>query len=143
MYYEKIELYGDIFKSLNYVISDTHMGDEFRETKIILTNEDNMNHFNWCWNKVVGDFQKENIIIGEEGDHKDYFISFFNDTLNQTGTSFVNLEYTDIKTHVVGESIVIFDKSSPVKPLIYLLISNIQSITKSGTIFNIDASSSE
>lgn len=64
--------------------------------------------------------------------------SFFNDTLNQTGTSFVNLEYTDIKTHVVGESIVIFDKSSPVKPLIYLLISNIQSITKSGTIIIID-----
>jgi hypothetical protein len=56
------------------------MGNEFRETKIILTNEDNENHFNWCWDKVVGDFQKENIIIGEEGDHKDYFISFFNDT---------------------------------------------------------------
>ena len=79
MYYEKIELYGDIFKSLNYVITDTHMGDEFRETKIILTKEDNENHFNWCWNKVVEDFRKENIIIGEEGDHRDYFISFFND----------------------------------------------------------------
>ena len=80
MYYEKIELYGDIFKSLNYVINNTHMGDEFRETKIILTKEDNENHFNWCWNKVIEDFRKENIIIGEEGDHKDYFISFFNDT---------------------------------------------------------------
>jgi hypothetical protein len=80
MYYEKIKLYGDIFKSLNYVIADTHMGDEFRETKITLTNEDNQNHFNWCWNKVVEDFRKENIIIGEEGDHKEYLNSFFNDT---------------------------------------------------------------
>lgn len=79
MYYEKIELYGDIFKSLTYVITDTHMGDEFRETKIILTKKDNENHFNWCWNKVVEDFRKENIIIGEEGDHKEYFISFFDD----------------------------------------------------------------
>lgn len=67
--------------------------------------------------------------------------NFFNDTLNQSGTSFVNLEYTDIKSHVVGESIVIYDKSSPAKPLIYLLISNIQSITKSGTILIIDDSS--
>jgi hypothetical protein len=79
MYYEKIELYGDIFKSLNYIINDTHMGDEFRETKIILTKEDNDNHFKWCWDKVVKDFQKENIIIDEEGEHKEYFISFFND----------------------------------------------------------------
>jgi hypothetical protein len=79
MYYEKIKLYGDIFKSLTYVITETHMGDEFRETKIILTKEDNRNHFNWCWNKVVEDFRKENIIIGEEGDHKEYFISFFDD----------------------------------------------------------------
>jgi hypothetical protein len=80
MYYEKIDLYGDIFKSLNYIILNTHMGNEYRETKIILTNEDNYNHFVWCWNKMIEDFRKENIIIDEEGDHKDYFISFFNDT---------------------------------------------------------------
>jgi hypothetical protein len=80
MYYEKIDLYGDIFKSLNYIILNTHMGNEYRETKIILTKEDNYNHFVWCWNKMIEDFRKENIIIDEEGDHKDYFISFFNDT---------------------------------------------------------------
>jgi len=80
MYYEKIELYGDIFKSLNYTILDTHMGDEFRETKIIITQEDNDNHFDWCFKKIVEDFRKENIIIGVDGEHKDYFKSFFNDT---------------------------------------------------------------
>ena len=67
--------------------------------------------------------------------------SFFNDTLNQSGTSFVNLEYTDINTYVVGESIVINDKSNPVKPLIYITLSNIQSIQKTGTIIVIDDSS--
>ena len=80
MYYEKIEVYGDIFKSLNYIIVGTHMGDEYRETKIILTKEDNENHFAWCWNKMIDDFRKENIIIDEYGEHRDYFISFFHDT---------------------------------------------------------------
>jgi hypothetical protein len=80
MYYEKIELYGDIFKSLNYIIRGTHMGNEYRETKIILTKEDNENHFKWCWSKMIEDFRKENIIIDEDGKHKEYFISFFNDT---------------------------------------------------------------
>jgi hypothetical protein len=80
MYYEKIELYGDIFKSLNYIILHTYLGDEFRETKIMLTKEDNDNHFNWCWNKVIDDFLKENITIEKVGEHKDYFQSFFNDT---------------------------------------------------------------
>jgi len=64
--------------------------------------------------------------------------SFFNDNVNQTGTSFTGLEYTDIKSHVIGESIVINDKSSPTKPLIYILLNTINSIEKSGTILIID-----
>ena len=82
MNYEKIELYGDIFKSLNHVIIDTYMGstDENIETKISLTQEDKDSHFMWCWNKVVEDFRKENIKIKEFGEHKDYFKSFFMDT---------------------------------------------------------------
>jgi hypothetical protein len=67
--------------------------------------------------------------------------SFFNDTLNQNGTSFTGLEYTDIASYIVGESIVINDKSSPVKPLIYILLNNIQSIEKTGSIIIIDDSS--
>jgi hypothetical protein len=49
--------------------------------------------------------------------------SIFTDTINQSGTSFTGLEYTDIHSHVVGESLVINDKSSPVKPLIYIRLS--------------------
>jgi hypothetical protein len=65
--------------------------------------------------------------------------NFFNDTVNQSGTSFVNLEYFDIKSHIVGESIVIVDANS--NPLIYLVLSNIQTIQKSGNIVIIDDSS--
>lgn len=67
--------------------------------------------------------------------------SIFTDTLNQTGTSFVGLEYTDIHSHVVGSSIVINDKSTPVRPLIYINLSDINSIQISGKILILDDSS--
>lgn len=63
--------------------------------------------------------------------------SIFTDNLNQTGSSFIDLEYTDIHTHI-GESIVIKDKSSTPKPLIYITLSNINSIEMSGQILIID-----
>jgi hypothetical protein len=80
MTYEKIELYGDFFKSLNYIIMDTYLGDNTSETKIFLSNEDNLSHFEWCWNKIIENFKRENIIIKSDGEHKDYFQSFFIDT---------------------------------------------------------------
>jgi len=64
--------------------------------------------------------------------------TFFNDTINQSGTSFTGLEYTDIKTYVIGESIVINDKNSPVRPLIYLNLSNINSLQRNSNILIID-----
>jgi hypothetical protein len=66
--------------------------------------------------------------------------SIFTDTLNQSGTSFTGLEYTDIHSHVVGESLVINDKSTPVKPLIYIILNNINSLEISGQILIIDDS---
>ena len=85
MTYEKIELCGDFFKSLNQIIIDTYLGDSTSETKISLSNEDNLSHFEWCWTKVIENFRKENIIIKSDGEHKDYFQSFFMDTFyNQT-----------------------------------------------------------
>ena len=83
MIYEKIELYGDIFKSLNCVITDTYMGDsngDSPETKIVLSPEDKQSHFDWCWSKMVENFHKENIIITIDGEHKDYLKSFYMDT---------------------------------------------------------------
>jgi len=71
MNYEKIELYGDIFKSLNFVIMDTYLGQDGLETKINMSDEDNLSHFTWCWNKVIEDFKKENIEIKHKGGHKD------------------------------------------------------------------------
>ena len=67
--------------------------------------------------------------------------SFFSDILNQAGTSFTGLSYTDIKSNVIGESISINDKSIPSRPLIYINITNILMIEKTGTILILDDSS--
>lgn len=65
--------------------------------------------------------------------------NFFNDVVNQSGTSFVNLELSSINTYISGESIVVNDSSS--KPLIYILLNNIETIELSGKIVIIDDSS--
>lgn len=80
MTYEKIELYGDVFKSLNHIILDTYLGDDISETRITLSDEDKSSHFDWCWKKVIDDFRRENIIIKYDGEHKEYFKSFYMET---------------------------------------------------------------
>ena len=80
MTYEKIELYGDIFKSLNQIIVDTYLGDDISVTKIILSDEDKTSHFEWCWKKMINDFRRENISIKYDGEHKEYFKSFYMET---------------------------------------------------------------
>jgi hypothetical protein len=80
MTYEKIELYGDIFKSLNQIIVDTYLGDDMSVTKIILSDEDKTSHFEWCWKKMINDFRRENILIKYDGEHKEYFKSFYMET---------------------------------------------------------------
>lgn len=64
--------------------------------------------------------------------------SFFTDTSGQSGLSFVGLEVGDIHTYVVNESIVIKDKSTPAKPLIYLKLANINSVERSGLVITVD-----
>jgi len=106
MNYEKIELYGDIFKSLNFIIIDTYLGDEKSETKIVMSKEDNISHFNWCWNKLLEDFRKENIHIKHGGTHKDYFKSFFDD-------SFYNQKENNIKNAISNFITEVFNIEKP------------------------------
>jgi len=67
--------------------------------------------------------------------------SFFNDVVNQTGRSFVGLQYTDIHTYIIGQSIVINDKSDPPRPLIFITLVNIENVDRIGDILTIDDSS--
>ena len=60
---EKMELYYDLSYSLYLLIRTTYLGydDDFSETKVKMTPEDNQSHFDWCWNKTIENFKKENI----------------------------------------------------------------------------------
>ena len=80
MNYEKVELYGDFFKSLNKKVTDTYFEEEHHETKISLSEENKKEHFEWCWLKTIEDFEKENIKFNLDGDHKTYFYKFYFDT---------------------------------------------------------------
>jgi hypothetical protein len=90
MNYEKIELYGDIFKTLNQIVIDTYLGDESKETKISMSNEEKESHFEWCWKKMVETFLKENVKILLEGTHKDYFKDFYLDTFYNPSEKNIN-----------------------------------------------------
>jgi hypothetical protein len=78
---EKLELFSDFSHSLNITIVDTYLGENTlpNETKIIMSEDDNVKHFDWCWNKTISSFEKENINFSIKGEHYDYFQSFFND----------------------------------------------------------------
>lgn len=77
---EKIELYGDIVESLTTLVLETYLGEETNETKIRMSDDDITNHFDWCWKKIIESFEKENILIDSEGEHKDYVKTFFLDS---------------------------------------------------------------
>ncbi len=87
---ERIELYGDIFKSLYQIISETYLGEESSETKISMSDDDKINHFEWCWKTLLDNFAKENIRIKHGGKHKDYFQEFL-DKSKRYGMSNITL----------------------------------------------------
>jgi hypothetical protein len=77
--FEKLEVYQDFVVSLVLMIMDTYLGDdgdENAETKIRLTKDEKDDHFEWCWNKVVNNFSKENIMIEQDGEHKVFLKDF-------------------------------------------------------------------
>lgn len=77
---EKMELFYDFCRSLHNLILDTYLGEnpkEGNETKIYMNEEDKKKHFDWCWNRTIENFNKENIKFNSEGEHYDYISSFF------------------------------------------------------------------
>ena len=71
---EKVELFRDFAISLFYTVYRTYLGDD-----IINNDEDMLNHFNWCWVKVIDDYSMENLFFVEKGEHYYYFVNYFTD----------------------------------------------------------------
>jgi hypothetical protein len=99
---EKIELYHDFTRSLYDLMMDTYFGHDSKnnETKISMSDEDNEKHFKWCWGKVISNFSKENIEFEEEGEHYDYFKSFFDEIFYNQKESIIRESVGDFFTEL-------------------------------------------
>lgn len=77
---EKVDLFLDILISLNNTISQTYLGDSHNDNFAIeYTQDDNEKHFDWCWQKTIDSFKKENIILKKNGNHYKYLKIFYFD----------------------------------------------------------------
>jgi hypothetical protein len=106
--FEKLDLFFDFSYSLTVIIYDTYLGGvgEERESKILMTTEDNENHFNWCWKETIKNFERESILINERGEHYDYFKDFFMEL-------FYNHSEDKIKKSLSEFFVEMFDRKKP------------------------------
>lgn len=72
--YDKCNLYYDVIKTLNKLIADTYLGDEY-----IINDNQKLEHYNWCFKTVIENFKKEKIIFDNINDLKDYFFFFYDE----------------------------------------------------------------
>lgn len=106
MIYEKRQLFSDFTFSLYYLISSTYLGDDLdntSETKLVLSQEDKLKHFDWCWKKTLDNFSKENIRFNVKGEHREYYEKFFMDL-------FYNAENKTISENIVKFFQELFDE---------------------------------
>jgi hypothetical protein len=70
--YEKTELFYDFLVSLFDLMESTYLGAD------VLTSElDQRNHFTWCWDKTIENFNKEKIYFKERSNCYEYLWNFF------------------------------------------------------------------
>jgi hypothetical protein len=106
MIYEKRQLFYDFTFSLYYLISSTYLGDDLdntSETKLVLSQEDKLKHFDWCWKKTLDNFSKESIRFNVKGEHREYYEKFFMDL-------FYNAENKTISENIVKFFQELFDE---------------------------------
>ena len=68
---EKANLFFDFICSLYCLVEKTYLGDD-----VVKDTEDKRGHFNWCWNKNIENFNKENLFFEEEKQIQEYFRQF-------------------------------------------------------------------
>lgn len=69
---DKIILFYDFLSSLYNLVDDTFLGAD-----VLYDELDQRNHFNWCWNRIITNFDKEKIFLKEKGTHYEYMWNFF------------------------------------------------------------------
>lgn len=119
--FEKCELYSDFVQSLLLMAFDTYMGDE------VTSLEQQTNHFKWCWDRNVANFEMEGIRF-DGTNLKEYFLEYMlevfyssekieNDYTDVDSLKLWNdiFDYTKLKTHSEMDTFIeiykIFEKS--------------------------------
>jgi len=68
--FDRVNLYLDFVVSLFTIVFDTYLGDD------ITSQTQQINHFEWCWNKNIENFKKEDINFEYNIELKNYFSEF-------------------------------------------------------------------
>lgn len=68
--YERCVLFDDFVQSLLSLVFDTYMGDD------ITDDSQRVNHFTWCWEKNIDNFNKEGISFANTDSAYNYFVEF-------------------------------------------------------------------
>lgn len=118
--YEKFELYGDFVLSLLKLAFDTYMGDDITNV------EQQIKHFNWCWNKNQANFVEEGLHFSNE-ELYEYFLEFMLEVFYMVNKT--EIHDLDINILKLWENIFTFNKTKSVSELnalieIYNIIDN-------------------
>lgn len=121
--FDRVTLYLDFILSFLHISFDTYLGDD------IMTQEDQINHFNWCWDKNLKNFKIENIHFKDNLELRNYFKEFMveiyynldgKDGNNNVNDNIISLwkhifNYKGVKSRADVDSFIdiynIFDKS--------------------------------
>jgi len=70
---EKSELYYDFLSSLLDLIDETYLGPD-----VLVSNDDIKNHYYWCLNKIINNFELERIYFVNKTNHYEYLLAILN-----------------------------------------------------------------
>ena len=73
---EYCDLFEDFSFSLFYLINGTYLGfshGNSNDRKIGVKDNDKLKHFRWCFDKIILDFKKENIVFNFSNNDYDFF----------------------------------------------------------------------
>lgn len=87
---DRVEIYKDFTINLiNYII-------DFYLDKITLSADvDIQNHFNWCYNKVCDEFQKEGLDFSKNKKLREYFYQFYYNQFYKRENQDISLAFYD------------------------------------------------
>lgn len=95
---ERVDLYKDFSINLLYKIYDTYLGINYINTK-----KDAIGHYNWCYGKILDEFDDQEIDFYGNDELYDYFLDYYMDQFyqqkNQPAITYHMKTWTEIFNH--------------------------------------------